>query len=152
LPSATAPASTGPQRAKADDLLSPLLPPNGPSAGPLTAKLIGEVAKIYTEAQKYNGTNGSFDQKLTIFLDICQCIELPEEVLVRAFPTILKGLVQDHFYNNQLFQYIYKEAYINIRSFFKGPGYYYRNLDKWNTITLATIMAKDPEKTTFELV
>jgi hypothetical protein len=117
-----------------------------------TGKLIGEVAKIYSEVQKYNGTNSSFDHKLTIFLDICQYIELPEEVLARAFPTILKGLVQDHFYNNQLSSRIYKEAYINIRSFFKGPGFHYRNLDKWNTTTLVTITAKDPEKTTFELI
>jgi hypothetical protein len=115
-------------------------------------KLIGEVAKIYSEVQKYNGTNGSFDYKLTIFLDICQHIELPEEALARAFPTILKGLVQDHFYNNQLSQYTYKEACTNIRSFFEGPGFHYRNLDKWNATTLTTITAKDPEKTTFELV
>jgi hypothetical protein len=71
---------------------------------------------------------------------------------VRAFPTILKGLVQDHFYNNQLSSRIYKEAYTNIRSFFEGPGFHCRNLDKWNATTLATIIAKDPEKTTFELV
>jgi hypothetical protein len=56
-------------------------------------KLIREVAKIYFEIQKYNGTNSSFDYKLTIFLDICQYIELSEEALARAFPTILKGLV-----------------------------------------------------------
>jgi hypothetical protein len=155
LPPAIAPAGTGPQRASSDGfppLPPPPLPPNGPSAGPLTAKLIGEVAKIYTEAQKYDGTNGSFDQKLAIFLDICQRIELPEEALVRAFPTMLKGLAQDHFYNNQLSQRTYEEACTNIRSFFEGPGYYRRNLDKWNAITLATITAKDPEKTTFELV
>jgi len=90
-----------------------------------TGKLIREVAKIYTEAQKYNGTNSSFDQKLAIFLDICQRIELPEEALVRAFPTILKGLAQDHFYNNQLSQRTYKEACTNICSFFEGPGYYH---------------------------
>jgi hypothetical protein len=115
-------------------------------------KLIGEVAKIYSEAQKYDGTNGSFDHKLTIFLDICQRVELPEEALARAFPTMLKGLAQDHFYNNQLSSRTYEEACTNIRSFFEGPGFHRRNLDKWNATTLATMTAKDPEKTTFELV
>jgi len=52
------------------------------------------------EAQKYDGTNGSFDHKLAIFHDICQRIDLPQETLARAFPTMLKGLAQDHFYNN----------------------------------------------------
>ena len=57
-----------------------------------SAKLISEVAKIYTEEQKYDGTNGSLDHKLTIFKDICSRVELPEESLMKAFPTILKGL------------------------------------------------------------
>jgi hypothetical protein len=69
--------------------------PKDPQSIPtiIAGKLIGEIAKIYYKVQKYNGTNSSFDYKLTIFLDICQRIELPEEALVRAFPTILKGLV-----------------------------------------------------------
>jgi hypothetical protein len=35
------------------------------------AKQISEIAKIITDEQKYDGTNGSFDHKYTIFLDIC---------------------------------------------------------------------------------
>jgi hypothetical protein len=125
--------------------------PNAPQL-PSTARLIGEVAKIYTKEQKYNRSNGNFDHKLTIFLDICQYIELPQEALMRAFPTILKGLAQDHFYSNQLSQHTYKEACINIRSFFKGPGFERRNLDMWNATTLASVTAKFPEKTTFETI
>jgi hypothetical protein len=88
-----------------------------------------EVAKIYTNEQKYDGTNGSFNYKLTIFLDIYRRIKLPEEAFMRAFPTILKGLALDYFYNALLLQRTYQEAYNNIRGFFKGPGYYKRNLD-----------------------
>jgi CO dehydrogenase/acetyl-CoA synthase epsilon subunit len=58
-----------------------------------------EVAKIYTNKQKYNGTNGSFNYKLTIFLDIYNRVELLEEALIRAFPTMLKGLALDRYYN-----------------------------------------------------
>ncbi len=36
----------------------------------LSAKLIEEVAKIYTQNMKYNGTNSNFDYKLTIFEDV----------------------------------------------------------------------------------
>jgi hypothetical protein len=35
-----------------------------------TAKLIREVAKIYTKEQKYNRLTNCFDYKLTIFLNI----------------------------------------------------------------------------------
>jgi len=34
-------------------------------------KEIVNMAKIYTEEQKYSGTNKSLDYKLTIFYDIC---------------------------------------------------------------------------------
>jgi hypothetical protein len=60
---------------------------------------MAELAKIYTDEQKYNSTNSSFDHKLTIFLDICKCVELLEEALMCAFPTMLKGLALDYFYN-----------------------------------------------------
>jgi hypothetical protein len=43
---------------------------NQPRATNGNGKIVSEIAKIYTEEQKYNGTNGSFDHKLTIFLDI----------------------------------------------------------------------------------
>jgi hypothetical protein len=88
------------------------------------------VAKIYIEEQKYDSSNSSFDHKLVIFHDICQCIELPLGVYVRAFPTILKGLAQDHFYSNLLSHCSFDNAYISIRNFFEGPGYYCVNLDK----------------------
>jgi hypothetical protein len=148
---------TGTEAPGANGTLPPLPPPppqpypNNPQF-PSTARLIGEVAKIYTEEQKYDGSNGNFDHKLTIFLDICQRVELPQEALMRAFPTMLKGLAQDHFYSNQLSQRTYEEACINIRSFFEGPGFERRNLDKWNATTLASVTAKFPEKTTFETV
>ncbi len=65
---------------------------------------------------------------------------------------MLKGLVQDHFYNNQLSHRTYEEACTNIRNFFKGPGYYYHNLDKWNATTLASITSKNPDKSTYKVV
>ena len=60
---------------------------------------MAEVAKIYIEEQKYNGVNSSFNHKLAIFLDICKRVELPEDALLRAFPTMLKGLALDRYYN-----------------------------------------------------
>jgi hypothetical protein len=51
-------------------LLLPQLYPNVLQL-PLTIRLIGEVAKIYTKEQKYNRFNSNFNYKLTIFLDIC---------------------------------------------------------------------------------
>ena len=66
------------------------------------AKQISEIAKIVTDEQKYDGLNGSFDHKYTIFVDVCWRVGLPEDILARAFLVILKGMALDHFYNNQL--------------------------------------------------
>ena len=63
---------------------------------------------------------------------------------------MLKGLAQDHFYSNQLSQCSYKEACDNLRNFFEGPGYNRRNLDKWNAISLTSILAENPEKSTYK--
>src|SRR5450432_2959538 len=117
-----------------------------------SSKTISEVAKIYTEEQKYDGVNGSFDLKLAIFLDICQRVDLPANYLLRAFPTMLKGLALDHFYNNQLSSLTYEEACNSTRNFFEGPGYQRRNLDKWNSISLSSIATANPDKSTYENV
>ena len=111
------------------------------------------MAKIYIKEQKYGGPSGSssFDYKLTIFHDICQRVELPQEAIMRAFPTMLKGLAQDHFYNSKLSNRTFEDACTNIRNFFKGPGFHRRNLDKWNSITLATIATENPGKSTYEV-
>jgi hypothetical protein len=116
------------------------------------AKQISEIAKIYTDKQKYNRSNSSFDHKHTIFIDICWRVELPEVALTRAFPTMLKGLALDQYYTNNLSGKTLKEACNSLWTFFEGPGYHYHNLDKWNITTLATITAENPEKSIYKNV
>jgi hypothetical protein len=112
-------------------ILAPEPPPIPPIAPPstITAKLIGEITRIYTEEQKWDGGNSSFDQKLTIFHDIRQRVDLPEEAIMKAFPTMLKGLALDYFYNNEMSKQPFDYVYIHLRGFFEGPGYQRRNLD-----------------------
>jgi hypothetical protein len=49
---------------------------------------------MYTEEQKYSGSGEdvNLDHKLTIFYDICSRVDLLQELYVKAFPTMLKGL------------------------------------------------------------
>jgi hypothetical protein len=129
--------------------LPPIQPPVELSTQRTYSKEISEVAKMITEEQKYsgNGEDESLDHKLTIFYDICARVNLPQELYVRAFPALLKGLAQDHFYNNQLSQRNLDDIYTNLKNFFEGPGYHRRNLDKWNTITLSTVTAEAKNST-----
>jgi hypothetical protein len=143
LPSSPPPTVTG-------DVQAPQVQYNTRPAD--VAKQISEVAKIYTEEQKYDGTNGSFDHKYVIFIDICQRVELPSTALARAFPTMLKGLALDQYYTNNLSSRTLDDACNSLKVFFEGLGYHRRNLDEWNSTTLATVIAKNLGKTTYENV
>jgi hypothetical protein len=79
---------------------------------------------MYTEEQKYSGVNESFDYKLKIFYNICKRAGLPNTAYINAFPTMLKGLAQDHFYNHDLSKRPFDQACTHLRNFFEGPGYY----------------------------
>jgi len=79
---------------------------------------------------KYDRTNGNFDHKLTIFEDVCQRVDLLKEAFIRAFPTMLKRLAQDLYYNTHMSKLTYVNAYNKIRNFFKGPEYQRSNLVK----------------------
>ena len=91
---------------------------------------------MYTDDQKYDGINDSFDFKLTIFKDICRRAGLQPEGYMLAFPGMLKGLAQDHYYSRTLAGKTYAKACAYMRRFFKGLEFYRRNLTKWNAISL----------------
>ena len=82
------------------------------------AKEVSMVAKIYTDDQKYSGVDDSFDFKLTIIHDICNRSGLPPEGYMTAFPTMLKGLAQAHYYNCSLSGKSFDDACANMRNFF----------------------------------
>jgi hypothetical protein len=42
---------------------------------------------------------------------------------MKAFPTILKGLVLDYFYNNNISKELFNYVSIYLRGFFKRPRY-----------------------------
>ena len=93
-------------------------------------KIVGKITKAYTKEQKYDGTSGSFDYKLTIFYNIYSCIDLPNSQRIRVLPSMLKGMALNYFYINRLSNLILEDASISIKNFFEGPEYYRRNLTK----------------------
>ena len=61
------------------------------------------IIKIYTDDQKYNSVNDSFNFKLIIFNNIYRRSSLPPKGYITIFFTILKGLIQVYYYNCSLF-------------------------------------------------
>ncbi|KAI0994324.1 hypothetical protein K3495_g13858, partial [Podosphaera aphanis] len=125
---------------------SPLIPTNRSPTN--FGKEIANMAKIYTEEQKYSGTNESLDFKLRIFYDICHRADVPQEAYLKALPTMLKGLALDIYYMNELSNMSFQNAIAHLRNYFQGPEFQRKNLSEWNSITLKTVMAANPEKST----
>ena len=60
------------------------------------------IIKIYIEESKYRSNRDSFNFKLTIFYNICGCVNILYKTKAKAFPIMLKGLVLDFFYLNNI--------------------------------------------------
>ena len=108
------------------------------------------VAKMYTDSQKYDGVSESFDFKLAIFEDTCRRAGLQLDSYMIAFPTMLKGLAQDHYYNRGLSAKTYTEACTHMRNFFEGPEFYRKNLAEWNATTLQGIIDANTDKSVYQ--
>jgi hypothetical protein len=79
----------------------PPMPTESPQPQSYRSQL-SEIAKTYSDGQKYDGETGSLDQKLVIFRSICKRAELPEEALGKAFPCMLKGIAEHHFFTKTI--------------------------------------------------
>ncbi len=80
---------------------------------------------MYTDEAKYNGENDSFSFKLTIFHDIYARVDAPQDILLKAFPTMLTNLVLDYYYLNTSISIAatFEEVCYSIRTYFKGVEY-----------------------------
>ena len=58
------------------------------------------IIKIYTEESKYKNNKNSFNFKLIIFYNIYRYVNILYKAKIKAFPTMLKGLVLNFFYLN----------------------------------------------------
>ena len=85
---------------------------------------------MYTDDQKYNRVNKSFNFKLAIFEDIYRQASLQPNSYMIIFPNMLKGLTQDYYYNWTLLSRLYAKACTYMQNFFEGPKFYRWNLTK----------------------
>jgi hypothetical protein len=58
------------------------------------------LAKLYTDEQKYSRDNDTFDYKFNIFLDLCERTDVPPDIHIKAFPTMLKGAALNYYYTS----------------------------------------------------
>jgi hypothetical protein len=59
---------------------------------------------------------------------------------MKALLLMLTGIALNHYYNAQLAHLTFDDAYKSLHNFFEGPGTERWALDKWNSLTLRSIV------------
>lgn len=105
------------------------------------------VQKAYHEDNlKYSGVSDSLSRKMNIFHDICLRFQLPQHMIVSAFPSSLISPALE-FYNSNIGKWQTHEAIVGMmRTHFEGSEYEFEAINQWEDISLQVIMAKSPGK------
>ena len=118
-------------------------------------RALANLTKMYTEKLQYGGNNNNFDQKLKVFHDLCNRTGIPRIARNQAFPTMLRDIALDHYYDN--FDSNQQPKPLNklcsaFRNYFEGPEYRRRRLALWESLTIETIIKKpkNNDKSTYE--
>ena len=115
---------------------------------PDNTRSLSNLAKWYTEENKYSGDSDNFEFKLNIFRDLCKRAGVPLEAQATAFPTMLRGLALNIYYSNLTLNQgmTFHSLCEKFRDYFEGAEYERNVLTKWNSISLKTVMQQNEGK------
>lgn len=107
---------------------------------------LATLIKIYSENDKYSGEGDSFDYKLQIFEDLCEKANIPDKdnIRVKAYSTMLRGLARDHYFANITVMKAMNPSFEQMcsvtRNYFEGEEHRRNMLNRWNTHTLGQVI------------
>jgi len=116
------------------------------------SRQLTSLAKMYSgeKDKQYSREDNNFNRKLNIFQDMCDKIDLPDAARGRGFSTMLRGLALDFYYENKKLYITLEGMCTAIRNHFKGPEYQRKQLVKFSSTTLISIISKNKDKGTEE--
>ncbi|EXU94591.1 hypothetical protein X797_012339 [Metarhizium robertsii] len=140
--------STSPTFTPRDQSSQSLQNPNKHDNHELIAKKVTELNKLYTDDEKYSGKLYDFFQsKIMLFKDKCQRINMPEEGLAKALPTMLKGDAMAYYLDNLATNTPpFATMATMIQQRFETDNTTQLYWDELRRTTLRAIMAKEPNK------
>ncbi len=107
------------------------------------------LAKLYTDEVKYNEKNDNFSFKLIMFNDMCDRVDVSSQVKLKAFLIMFKRLALNYYYSNlsnSKASLTFDEVCVSIMNYFEDAEYKRNILNKWNNITLKTMMSFNESK------
>jgi hypothetical protein len=108
------------------------------------------LTKLYSDETKYSEENDNFFFKLIMFNDMCDRIDVLFETKLKAFFTMLKKLALNYYYanvtNSKNASFTFDDVCIAMMNYFEDAEYKRSILNKWNNLTLKSIMSKTENK------
>jgi hypothetical protein len=114
-------------------------------------KELANLTKLYTNEAKYSDENDSFSFNLTIFYDMCDCVDVLQSAKLKAFLIMLKDLTFNYYYSNMFINTINvitcDKVCFFMRNYFEDVKYRRDILFKfkWNNLILKSIMTSNDE-------
>jgi hypothetical protein len=108
--------------------------------------------KLYSDKTKYSEENDNFSFKLIMFNDMCDRVDVLSEIKLKAFLTMLKKLTLNYYYANVInskTSFTFDDVCISMTNYFEDAEYKRNILNKWNNLTLKSIMHKTENERKF---
>ncbi len=87
---------------------------------------LANLTKLYSDDAKYNEKNDNFSFKLTMFNDMCDRVDVLNEIKLKAFPIMLKRLALNYYYSNVInskASLTFDDVCASITSYFEDAEY-----------------------------
>ena len=112
------------------------------------SKELAALSKMYTNDDKYGGSpTESLNYKFIIFMDLCERAEVPQEVLPKAFPSMLRSMALEHYYSScQGHSLTLQQLFQRFQAHFEGEEHRRNMLREWNSINLRLLIRASPDK------
>jgi hypothetical protein len=107
------------------------------------------LTKLYSDDAKYSEENDNFSFKLIMFNDMCDRVDVLNEAKLKVFSIMLKRLALNYYYSNVInskASLTFDDVCVSITSYFEDAEYRRSILNKWNNITLKTMMSFNESK------
>jgi hypothetical protein len=107
------------------------------------------LTKLYSDKTKYSEENDKFSFKLIMFNDMYDRIDISYKTKLKVFFIMLKRLALNYYYLNMINNdrlITFDNVYVLIMHYFEETTYKKSIMNKWNNLTLKSIMNKTENK------
>ncbi|RAL60024.1 hypothetical protein DID88_000650 [Monilinia fructigena] len=112
---------------------------------------LSNLARLYTDNEKYSSEDDSFEYKYKIFVSHCSRIDIQPRFYLKAFPTMLTGIALEFYHANlDRLPQTMNDMRLMFETTFEGDEYHRGIMRKWETVALSDVIRKNPDQSVLE--